>query len=371
MTTSRSSNYHAPSSISISSRTTESPTLSNNHNSESDTVLVAKKLSSISLVEREERQQSLERLEFLKTVGTGSYGHVLIVRDRETSNYYALKIFSITHVVQSRQTEHVKSEKEILSAIKHPFIVRLYWTHHSDQFLYMLFDYMPGGELFSYMRRKGIFDIKTSLFYICEIILAFEYLHSLQIIYRDLKPENILLDAEGHVKLVDFGFAKKILNKTFTTCGTPDYLSPELFKNTGHNKSTDWWSLGILLFEMLTGGTPFNPNQNESEIPSRVLAGRIAWPRTIDETTKAFIKKLLTQNPDKRLGAGRNGSREVKEQPIFVSIKWDDVYARKLKPPIVPSVKHPGDTSCFDQYPEDWKSAAFASDKELDLFVDF
>ncbi|CAF3798434.1 unnamed protein product [Rotaria sp. Silwood1] len=268
-------------------------------------------------------------------------------------------------------TEHVKSEKEILSAIKHPFIVRLYWTHHSDQFLYMLFDYMPGGELFSYMRRKGIFDIKTSLFYICEIILAFEYLHSLQIIYRDLKPENILLDAEGHVKLVDFGFAKKILNKTFTTCGTPDYLSPELFKNTGHNKSTDWWSLGILLFEMLTGGTPFNPNQNESEIPSRVLAGRIAWPRTIDETTKAFIKKLLTQNPDKRLGAGRNGSREVKEQPIFVSIKWDDVYARKLKPPIVPSVKHPGDTSCFDQYPEDWKSAAFASDKELDLFVDF
>lgn len=117
--------------------------------------------------------------------------------------------------------------------------------------------------------------------------------------------------------------------------------------------------------------TPFNPNQNESEIPSRVLAGRISWPRTIDETTKAFIKKLLIQNADKRLGSGRHGSREVKEQPFFASIKWDDVYARKLKPPIVPNVQHPGDTSCFDQYKEDWRSVPFASDKELELFADF
>jgi serine/threonine protein kinase len=124
-------------------------------------------------------------------------------------------------------------------------------------------------------------------------------------------------------------------------------------------------------FYLLSLVTPFNPNQNENEIPTRVLAGRINWPRTIDEGTKAFIKKLLIQNPDKRLGAGRNGSREVKEQPIFSSTKWDDVYARKTKPPIVPTVKHPGDTSCFDQYQEDWRSAPFASDKELDLFKDF
>ncbi|CAF0751038.1 unnamed protein product [Rotaria sordida] len=358
-------------SLHTSNRTTESPTLNNHKTNESDTVLVAKKFSCVSLVEREERQQALDRLEILKTVGTGSYGHVVVARDRDTSNYYALKIFTINHVVQSRQTEHVKSEKEILSVIKHPFIIRLYWTHHSEQFLYMLLDYVPGGELFTYMRRKVIFDIKSSLFYISEITLAFEYLHSLQIVYRDLKPENILLDAEGHVKIVDFGFAKKILNKTFTTCGTPDYLSPELFKGTGHNKSTDWWSLGILLFEMLSGATPFNPNQNESEIPSRVLAGRITWPRTIDDQSKVFIKKLLVQNPDKRLGAGRNGSREVKEQPFFASIKWEDVYARKLKPPIVPTVQHAGDTSCFDQYKEDWRSAPFASDKELELFADF
>ncbi|UJR26059.1 hypothetical protein I4U23_007405 [Adineta vaga] len=235
----------------------------------------------------------------------------------------------------------------------------------------MLLDYIPGGELFTYMRKRGTFDLKASLFYISEITLAFEYLHSIQIVYRDLKPENILLDSEGHVKLVDFGFAKKILNKTFTTCGTPDYLSPELFKGTGHNKSTDWWSLGILLFEMLTGFTPFNPNQNEIEIPSRVLAGRISWPHMIEDTTKSFIKKLLNQNADKRLGAGKNGSREVKEQAIFSSIKWDDVYARKLKPPIVPVLEHPGDTSCFDQYKEDWRTAPFASDKELDLFDDF
>lgn len=332
---------------------------------------MAKKFSNVSLAEREERQQALDRLEISKTVGTGSYGRVVVARDRETSSFYALKIFSISHVVQSRQTEHVKSEKEILSGIKHPFIIRLYWTHHSEQFLYMLLDYVPGGELFTYMRRKGTFDLKTSLFYISEITLAFEYLHSMKIVYRDLKPENILLDGEGHVKLVDFGFAKKILNKTFTTCGTPDYLSPELFRGTGHNKTTDWWSLGILLFEMLSGVTPFNPNQNESEIPTRVLAGRITWPRTIDETSKAFIKKLLNQNPDKRLGAGPNGSREVKDQPFFASVRWDDVYGRRLVAPIIPNLQHPGDTSCFDQYKEDWRSAPFASDKELDLFVDF
>ena len=223
------------------------------------------------------------------------------------------------------------------------------------------------------------------------------FLYLLHLFLGDLKPENILLDADGHVKLVDFGFAKKITNKTFTTCGTPDYLSPELFKGTGHNKSTDWWSLGILLFEMLTGSkhtlnffttkricffslllllllcqvTPFNPNQNESEIPTRVLAGRIVWPRSIDEQSKAFIKKLLTQNPEKRLGAGINGSQEVKDQPIFASIRWNDVHARKLKPPIIPAINHPGDTSCFDTYPEDWRSAPFASDTELALFNDF
>ena len=117
--------------------------------------------------------------------------------------------------------------------------------------------------------------------------------------------------------------------------------------------------------------TPFNPNQNDSDIPGRVLAGRITWPRTIDEVTKAFIKKLLNPNQDKRLGAGRNGSREVKEQGFFASTKWDDVQARKLRPPIVPLVAHPGDTSCFDDYPEDWKSVPFASDTEMALFKDF
>ena len=117
--------------------------------------------------------------------------------------------------------------------------------------------------------------------------------------------------------------------------------------------------------------TPFNPNQNDSEIHNRVLAGRITWPRTIDEPTKAFIKKLLNQNPEKRLGAGRHGSQEVKEQPVFSSVRWDDVYARKLQPPIVPDIKHTGDTSYYDDYKEDWRSAPFASDRELDLFADF
>jgi protein kinase X len=152
----------------------------------------------------------LEQLEFLTTVGTGTFGRVIVVKHKKTKDYYALKIMSIAEVLRLKQTDHVKNEKEILLMVKHPFIINLYWTAHSDKFLYMLLEYVCGGELFSYLRNAVKFSNDTAVFFAAEIVSALEYLHSLSIIYRDLKPENLLLDREGHIRICDFGFAKKV-----------------------------------------------------------------------------------------------------------------------------------------------------------------
>lgn len=158
---------------------------------------------------------------------------------------------SISDVIRLKQVEHVKNEKHILEEMHHPFIVKLYSSWRDNSSLYMLFDYVCGGELFSYLRNSGRFTLGTANFYACEVILALEYLHSQSVVYRDLKPENLLLDREGHIKIIDFGFAKKLTDRTWTLCGTPEYLAPEIIQSKGHNKAVDWWALGKLLFEKL------------------------------------------------------------------------------------------------------------------------
>uniref|UniRef100_A0A3B5MVK8 Protein kinase X-linked n=1 Tax=Xiphophorus couchianus TaxID=32473 RepID=A0A3B5MVK8_9TELE len=189
----------------------------------------------------------------LSTVGTGTFGRVFLVKDKKSKAFFALKQMKISDVIRLKQEQHVHNEKEVLTEISHPFLIRLFWTHHDDRFLYMLMDYVPGGELFSYLRSRGRFSNATGLFYTSEIVCAIEYLHSKEIVYRDLKPENILLDSEGHIRLTDFGFAKK----TWTLCGTPEYLAPEVIQSKGHGRAVDWWALGILVFEMLKGALLF------------------------------------------------------------------------------------------------------------------
>ena len=178
---------------------------------------------------KDEKDKLLKQLDLLSTIGTGTFGRVMVARDKLTKQYYALKIMSIYEIIRLKQIEHVKNEKSVLEAIEnHPFIVKLYWTHHTDQYLYMLLEYVPGGELFSLLRQRVRFDTKMAVFYAAEIVCALEFLHNMQIVYRDLKPENIILDLEGHLKLTDFGFAKRVANKTYTLCGTPEYLAPEV-----------------------------------------------------------------------------------------------------------------------------------------------
>lgn len=330
-----------------------------------------------------------EDLEILKTIGTGTFARVCLCRIKNnktvsrvnnnnggggsSGKYFALKVLSMHDVIRLKQVEHVKNEKRILSEVSHPFVVDLVWSSRdANRFLYMLFPYVCGGELFSYLRSAGRFSAPASMFYAAEIVSALDYIHSLSIVYRDLKPENLLLDREGHLKITDFGFAKRITSdRTWTLCGTPEYLAPEIIQSKGHNRAVDWWALGILIFEMLAGYPPFF-DDNPFGIYEKILSGKIDWPRQIETVVKDLIKRLLVQDRTKRMGATKGGAEDVKRHRWFKNTDWDDVAARKLKPPIVPNVGHEGDARNYDDYPEtDWRKVPPVGDREVRHFDDF
>lgn len=318
----------------------------------------------------------LEDFEMIKTIGTGTFGRVCLCRDRSGA-FHAMKIMEISDIFRLKQVEHVKNEKAILLQVQHPFIIRMFWTHHDATSLYMLFEYVSGGELFTYLRNAGRFTSATGAFYAAEIVLALEYLHRLHIVYRDLKPENLLLDKEGHLKITDFGFAKKLHDRTWTLCGTPEYLAPEIIQSKGHNRAVDWWALGVLIYEMLAGHPPYL-DANPFAIYEKILAGRVEWSKYIDPVAKDLIKKLLVNDRTRRLGSMRNGAEDVKRHRWFRGTNWDDVLEKKLKPPIVPKVSHDGDTGNFDDYPErdalmkrPTSSCSSVSEKDADTFDDF
>ena len=187
----------------------------------------------------------------------GKFARVVLSRHETTGHYYALKIMSMEDVIRLKQVEHVHNEKNILKSISHPFLIFLTSSSMDTRFLYLMFPYIPGGELFSYLRSMRIFPSSTALFYTSEIFSVLGYLHSLYIIYRDIKLENLLLDRERHLKIVDFGFSKQVRDETGTLCSTTEYIAPEIILNMGYGASVDWWALGVLVFEMVLGYPPF------------------------------------------------------------------------------------------------------------------
>ncbi|KAJ3043967.1 hypothetical protein HDV00_003494 [Rhizophlyctis rosea] len=287
----------------------------------------------------------------LKTLGTGTFGRVHLTRFKTTDQFYAMKVLKKVEVVRLKQVEHINSEKQILSQIHFPFIVNMLCTFQDERNLYMLLEYVVGGELFSHLRRAGRFSPDMTRFYAAEIVLAIEYLHNLDIIYRDLKPENLLLDERGHIKITDFGFAKKVEDRTWTLCGTPEYLAPEIIQSKGHGKAVDWWALGILIFEMLAGYPPFF-DDNPFGIYEKILAGRITWPSHFDSSAKDLIKRLLTADRTKRLGNLRAGSEDIKRHKWFRGVDWDLLLRKQVQAPIVPVISGAGDTRNFESYPE-------------------
>jgi serine/threonine protein kinase len=205
--------------------------------------------------------------ELMTVIGRGSFGKVMQVRKKGTNEIFAMKVMRKDAIIQKNQVTHTKDEKSILQKIIHPFIVRLHYAFQTPDKLYMILDYVNGGELFYHLKKEGKFDVERVRFYSAEIASAIGHLHSLGIVYRDLKPENILLDRIGHICITDFGLSKEISldskDGTKTFCGTPEYLAPEVLRGLGHGHAVDWWSLGTLIYEMLTGLPPFyNKNIN-------------------------------------------------------------------------------------------------------------
>uniref|UniRef100_A0AAY4DZD7 cGMP-dependent protein kinase n=1 Tax=Denticeps clupeoides TaxID=299321 RepID=A0AAY4DZD7_9TELE len=302
------------------------------------------------------RKVSFSSLEVVTTLGVGGFGRVELVKVKNESLTFALKCIKKKHVVENRQEEHIHSERRILAETSSPFVVKLYRTYRDSKYVYMLLEACLGGEIWSLLRDRGSFDEHTARFCVGCVTEAFDYLHHSGIIYRDLKPENLMLDAEGYIKLVDFGFAKKMKcgQKTWTFCGTPEYVAPEIILNKGHNFSVDFWSLGILVFELLTGSPPFT-GTDQMVTYTLILKGieKMDFPKKISKRSGDLIRKLCRQNPSERLGHLKNGITDIKKHRWFNGFSWTGLKGRTLKSPLKRELNGPTDHTYFDTYPPD------------------
>jgi len=256
--------------------------------------------------------------------------------------------------------EHTKAERSILQQLQHPFLMTLRYAFQSQAKLYLVLDFFQGGELFYHLKNMRRFTERCAKIYVGEIALALGYLHSLDVIYRDLKPENILLDPQGHVCLTDFGLAKEVAKdeQTSSFCGTPEYLAPEIISGHGHDKAVDWWSLGILLYELTVGIPPFY-SQNINDMYNKIQHGVLRFPPFLSENCKALIVDLLNRDPSKRLGS-TNDVEDLKQHPFFDDIDFDRLYNKQVVPDYQPEVKK-DQTALFD--------TEFTSEKVQDTFV--
>ncbi|KAJ1779031.1 Serine/threonine-protein kinase [Coemansia sp. RSA 2523] len=292
---------------------------------------------------------SIDQFDLLKVIGKGSFGKVMQVRKRDTNRIYAMKILSKSKIVMRSEVAHTLAERNVLAKINHPFIVPLKFSFQTPEKLYLVLAFINGGELFHHLQREGRFDQHRSRFYAAELLSALDCLHSYNVIYRDLKPENILLDYSGHIALCDFGLCKLNMGDNETTntfCGTPEYLAPELLQGRGYTKTVDWWTFGVLLYEMMTGLPPFY-DENVNEMYRRILEDELVFPENMGNRAKSLLRGLLQRDPLRRLG--NNGAAEIKSQPFFAEINWDYLIGKQYEPPFKPSVVSAVDTSNFDE----------------------
>lgn len=296
---------------------------------------------------------SLSDFHIMRTLGTGSFGRVHLVRSVHNGRYYAIKVLKKAQVVKMKQVEHTNDERRMLKLVEHPFLIRMWGTFKDSKNLFMVMDYIEGGELFSLLRKSQRFPNPVAKFYAAEVVLALEYLHSHDIIYRDLKPENILLDRNGHIKITDFGFAKEVSTVTWTLCGTPDYIAPEVITTKPYNKSVDWWSLGVLIYEMLAGYTPFY-DTTPMKTYEKILSGKIHFPNFMHPDVIDLLSRLITADLSSRLGNLLNGPADIRNHPWFAEVVWEKLLAKDIETPYEPPITAGvGDSSLFDHYPEE------------------
>ncbi len=296
-------------------------------------------------------KMTIKDFQRIKLLGKGSFGEVFLVKYEKTNKIYAMKILDKKKVIESGQIEHTKIERDLLVNVNCPFIVDIKFAFQDKDNLYIITEFMQGGELFFHLHKEKRFTNDKAKFYIMEIILAIEYLHNKNMVYRDLKPENVLISDTGHVKLTDFGLSKiltKSKQKAYTICGTPQYLAPEvILSEDGYDSSVDWWSLGCVLYELLVGRAPYSICVGDS-LNQDIYKKKILMPDYVCPDAKDLITKLLVINPKKRLGFGENGAKKIKQHPYFKNVNWTDVWNQKLNPPFIPNLKDETDLSYFD-----------------------
>lgn len=294
----------------------------------------------VNYVETKQSVLKIEDFDLLKVVGRGSFGKVMQVMKKDTGRIYALKVIRKAHIISRSEVAHTLAERSVLAQINNPFITPLKFSFQNPEKLYFVLAFVNGGELFHHLQREQRFDINRSRFYTAELLCALECLHGFKVIYRDLKPENILLDYTGHIALCDFGLCKldmKDEDRTNTFCGTPEYLAPELLLGQGYTKAVDWWTLGVLLYEMLTGLPPFY-DENTNEMYRKILQDPLQFPgpEIVPAAAKDLLQRLLDRNPERRLGA--NGAAEIKAHHFFANIDWRKLLQRKYEPSFKPNV---------------------------------
>lgn len=294
-----------------------------------------------------EKKISLDDFEILRLVGKGAYGKVHQVRKKDSGQIFAMKVMRKEMLIQTNNVSYTMTERNILRNIHHPYIATLYYAFQTKGKVYLVMEFLNGGQMLFHMRRQAMFSEEYVKIYAAEIVLALEYLHSLDIIHRDIKPENVLLAADGHLCIADFGLAKVNVTdessaKTF--CGTVEYMAPEIIKGSGHGKAVDWWSLGILICDTLTGDPPFKAKQR-NVLQKEILKGKFKLPNYLSNAARSIIRGLLQQNPAKRLGI-----KSIKQHPFFKGINWAKLYNKEIGAPFIPEMANGlEDTSYFEK----------------------
>ena len=300
-----------------------------------------------------QNQKSIDETSFrtISVIGKGSYAKVLLVRKNDTGNLYAMKILKKKMVEQKKQEAHVENERNILVGVnQRPFLIDLYYAFQTKDKLHFVLEYCPGGELFHLLSKKSRLSEDHTRFYAAQMLVALEHLHNQDIVYRDLKPENVLLDAQGYIKITDFGLSRRQIkmNEAKSICGTPEYLAPEIIQKKGYGKAVDWWTLGSIIFEMLTGVPPFYDSDRHS-LFYKILNEPPKYPKDILPVTCDLLKGLLQKNPDYRLGI--HSASQIKEHPWFNGINWEDLKKKLYQPPFTPKV---GDNMGLNNFDSDF-----------------
>uniref|UniRef100_A0A671QZZ6 protein kinase C n=1 Tax=Sinocyclocheilus anshuiensis TaxID=1608454 RepID=A0A671QZZ6_9TELE len=305
------------------------------------------------LFHRREEGMQMEDFNCISVLGRGHFGKVLLAEFRRTEKLYAIKALKKGDVVTRDEVDSLICEKRIFETInvsRHPFLVNLYGCFQTPDHVCFVMEYSPGGDLMTHI-HNSIFSERQARFYSACVLLGLEFLHQNRIVYRDLKLDNLLMDSDGFVRIADFGLCKEGMghgDRTSTFCGTPEFLAPEVLTDSTYTRAVDWWGLGVLIYEMLVGESPF-PGDDEEEVFDSIVNDEVRYPRFLSPESVSIIQKLLQKNPEKRLGAGEQDANEVKRHRFFQGIDWEALLAKRVKPPFLPSIKAPADVSNFDE----------------------